>query len=68
MGFMYGYHLVYQQELHNKIKALEQHDLCYDTPKEEAWVAYKNGEARCFREQKEYPHRVKASYLDNGTH
>lgn len=42
----------------------EQSDLCYDTHKYEAWVARKNGEARCFMEYKEYPHRVKASYID----
>lgn len=47
-----------------EIKEFEQHDLCYDTPKYEAWVAKKNGMYRCFMEWREYPHRVRASHID----
>ena len=42
----------------------EQHALCFDTDKYEAWVAHKNGELRCFMEYKDFPHKVKASYID----
>jgi len=45
---------------------IEQTDFCYDTPSYEAWVATKNGFARCFFEQRSYPHRVKASHIDIG--
>jgi hypothetical protein len=64
MGFMYGYHRVYQHEIIAAQKARESHDLCHNTPTEIAWVAYKDGEARCFLENKEYPHRVKGAYID----
>jgi hypothetical protein len=47
------------------VAALEQHDLCYDTASYEAWVAKKGKELRCFMEYKQYPHRVRASYIDN---
>jgi len=55
---------VYQTELGKAIKARESHDLCHDTPKQLAWVAYRDGEARCFLEGREYPHRIKAGNLD----
>jgi len=42
----------------------EQTNLCYDTPKYEAWVAHKNGFSRCFFEQRSYPHRVRASHIE----
>ena len=42
----------------------EQHPLCFDTDKYEAWVAHKNGELRCFMEYRDFPHKVKASYID----
>lgn len=48
----------------HKIKELEQHNLCYDTAKYEAWVARKEGIFRCFMEYRQYPHRVKASHID----
>ena len=48
------------------ITALEQTDLCYDTPKYEAWVSSKNGTLRCFMEQRSYPHRVKAAHIELG--
>lgn len=45
-------------------KISEQHPLCYDTKKQEAWVARKNGVLRCFMENREYPHKSKGSYID----
>jgi len=50
-----------------KLVETEQHNLCFDTDKYEAWVAHKNGELRCFFEYREYPHKVKASYIDEVT-
>lgn len=55
---------VYQQELANAKQALESHDLCHATPTQEAWVAYKDGEARCFLIHKEYPHRISGGQID----
>lgn len=45
----------------SKKSVIEQTDLCYDTAKYLAWVGKKGKEYRCFMEQKEYPHRVRAS-------
>ena len=45
-------------------KVVEQHEMCYDTDKYEAWVARKDGFMRCFMEYKQYPHRVRASHID----
>ena len=43
---------------------IEQHEHCYDTKTHEGWVAHKNGEIRCFMENRQYPHRVRGSYID----
>jgi len=59
-----GTRQVYQTELAKAVKERESHDLCHDTPTQLAWVSYRDGEARCFLEYKEYPHRVKAGNLD----
>lgn len=56
---------VYQTELAKDIKARESHDLCHDTPTQYAWVAYRDKEARCFLEYKEFPHKSKGFNLDN---
>jgi hypothetical protein len=55
--------MVYQQ-VATKIDTIEQHDLCHDTKTQTAWIARRNGDLRCFLEQKEFPHRVKGAYLD----
>ena len=34
-----------------------EHPLCKGSDREEAWVAYKNGQLRCFKESLNYPHR-----------
>ena len=47
-----------------RAKLAEQTDDCYDIRTHEAWVSHKNGESRCFFEHREYPHRVKATYID----
>jgi len=47
-----------------EVKAAEQHTLCFDTKKEYAWVAYKDGQIRCFLEHKEYPHRARGSFIE----
>lgn len=57
--------MVYQQTVTEEILSLEQHDLCHDTKTQIAWIGRRHGEIRCFLEEKNYPHRVKASYLDN---
>lgn len=44
--------------------SLEQHDLCFDTKTHEAFVAKKNGELRCFLQQKEWPHKVKGYHIE----
>lgn len=59
LGYNIGY---FSHERDTKID--EQHPLCYDTRKEEAWVARKNGVMRCFMEGREFPHRSKGSYID----
>ena len=64
LGYCYGSYVVYQQETKAYKKQLESHDLCHDTPTQLAWVAYKNGEVRCFLEYREYPHKIKAGNLD----
>lgn len=56
----YGYLSVYRP----KLVDTEQHALCFDTDKYEAWVAHKDGELRCFMEWRSFPHKVKASYID----
>ena len=48
----------------NNLQPMEQHEMCYDTSKYEAWVAHKHGEMRCFFEYREWPHKVKASNID----
>jgi hypothetical protein len=67
LGSAYAIGQVYQTELAREIRARESHDLCHDTNTQTAWVAYRNGEARCFLEYKEFPHKVKAAYLDENT-
>jgi hypothetical protein len=67
LGSAYAIGQVYQTELATEIKARESHDLCHDTPTQTAWVAYRKGEVRCFLEYKEFPHKVKASYIDENT-
>ena len=68
LGFLLGSWAVtsqvYQTEFAKDIKARESHDLCHDTPTQIAWVAYKDGEARCFMEYKEFPHKIHAGNLD----
>lgn len=59
-----GIDWVYQTELAKTLKDHESHDLCHDTPTQIAWVAYRNGEARCFLEYKEFPHKAKGSSLE----
>jgi len=46
-----------------KVQGMEQTDDCHDTKTQEAWIAKKNGELRCFLEQRSFPHRVKGSSL-----
>lgn len=55
---------VYHTELAKELQARESHDLCHNTPKQEAWVAYKDGESRCFLIYKEYPHKITGGYID----
>ena len=68
LGFLLGSWAVtsqvYQTELAKELKARESHDLCHDTSTQIAWVAYKDGEARCFLEYKEFPYKIKAGNLD----
>lgn len=47
-----------------RMDATEQHDLCHDTETHEGWIARKQGITRCFMENKQFPHRVKGSYID----
>jgi hypothetical protein len=65
LGSAYALGTVYQTELAKELESRESHDLCHDTPTQIAWVAYRKGEVRCFMEYKEFPHKVKAAYLDN---
>lgn len=58
------YNLGMQVSVSN-IKETEQHPLCYDNKKQEAWIAKKGNRHRCFMEGRDYPHRVRASNLDN---
>ena len=64
LGSAYAIGQVYQTELASELKARESHDLCHDTPTQYAWVAYRNGETRCFLEYKEFPHKIQAGNLD----
>ena len=64
LGSAYAIGQVYQTELAKELKQRESHDLCHDTPTQLAWVAYRDGEARCFLEYKEFPHKIKAGNLD----
>lgn len=57
-------HEVYQQELQLKILQRESHPLCKDTQTQTAWVAYRNGEARCFLEYDEFPHKAKGFSIE----
>jgi hypothetical protein len=52
-------HTVYQHELQLQILQRESHPLCKDTPTQTAWVSYRDGEARCFLEYDDFPHRAK---------
>lgn len=64
LGSAYAIGQVYQTELAKELKQRESHDLCHDTPTQIAWVAYRKGEARCFLEYKEFPHKIKQGNLD----
>jgi len=66
LGLCWGAFSLGELSAQASITALEQTDHCYDTRSHEAWIATKNGEARCFMEQRSYPHRVRASHLDIG--
>lgn len=55
---------VYQHELQLQIMQREVHPLCKDTPTQTAWVAYKNGEARCFLEYDDFPHKAKGYSIE----
>ena len=48
-------------------KPYEEHPLCYDSKTQDAWIAYKRGEIRCFMEHKEYPHKSKGYNIDYGS-
>lgn len=60
----YAYNWGYSQAVRDYLQVKEQHELCYDTDKYEAWVARKEGITRCFMEFRQYPHRVRASHID----
>ena len=60
----YGFQLGYNAASKEYPSVVEQHTLCYDTDKYEAWVARKEGITRCFMEFRQYPHRVRASHID----
>lgn len=49
---------LYDQKMKYEQNHPEQHDLCHDDNKREAWIAKKDGELRCYFESRSYPHRV----------
>jgi hypothetical protein len=55
---------VYQQELQERLMQREVNPLCKDTKTQTAWVAYKNGEARCFLEYDDFPHKAKGYSIE----
>ncbi len=64
---IYGGYYIGTFDLHRSKSEQLDHPLCYDTKRQSAWIAKKNGELRCFLEGKEYPHRVKAANIDYET-
>lgn len=64
VAFCWLTHTVYQQELRLQILQRESHPLCKDTKTQTAWVSYRDGEARCFLEYDEYPHRAKGYSIE----
>lgn len=65
VAFVFWMDKVYQQELQIKLQQREEHPMCKDKPNKTAWVAYRNGEARCFLESDNYPHRAMGSNIDD---
>lgn len=47
-----------------KDQPTESHENCHDSVTHEAWIARKNGQARCFLEGRAFPHKVKAGNFD----
>ena len=64
IGFYCWGYWVYQQEVQLQRKQREIHYMCKDKPNKTAWVAYRNGEARCFLENDNYPHRAVGMNID----
>ena len=70
MGLLVGLLLYGKQQLeYYKQQVIptqfKQNEYCRDTKTQTAWVAYRNGEYRCFLEYNEYPHRARGVYLEN---
>lgn len=55
---------LHQKKLQMELTFRETHPLCKDTPTKTAWVAYKNGEPRCFLENNSYPHKITGSNIN----
>jgi len=64
VAFCWLTHTVYQQELQLQVMQRESHPLCKDTKTQTAWVSYRDGEARCFLEYDEYPHKAKGYNIE----
>lgn len=65
IGLSYMTYNIGYVQAKSEVHETEQHDDCHDTKTHEAWIAKKNGELRCFLESRQYPHRVRGTYLDN---
>ena len=67
VAFCWQMNKVYQQELQLSLLQRESHIMCKDKPNKTAWVAYRNGEARCFLESDNYPYRAVGMNIDENS-
>lgn len=42
---------------------IDQKYYCTDSQNRRGWLAFRGGEARCFHEHSEYPHRARGSHI-----
>lgn len=65
VAFVWQTFRVDQLQQQNEMLQQGSHSLCKDKPSKTAWVAYRKGEARCFLESDNYPHRAMGSNIDD---